>query len=203
MKRLGAFAAACVLAGCAVPGEAPRAIAAAPTASPAPAPAPAAAPPALEVRNPGFEDDMMRGRRCAPGWDCTMHGNPEAFRFSLQEGGAAAGRYAFCVVRVADEPWALVTQAFQAPPPRGLRLRLSMAVRVEGASGGGAGPWILAQGRPPTSASKLVRGTRGWERVAVEFSVPADASVVEVGASVEGPGKACFDDVRLEIVPPA
>jgi hypothetical protein len=154
------------------------------------------------VRNPGFEADMAPGRRCAPAWDCTMHNNPEAFRFWLQESGAAAGRRSFCVERVADEPWALVTQGFHTPALRGQRLRLSMAVRVEAANGDGAGPWILAQGRPPASARKLVRGTRGWERVAIELSVPADATVVEVGATVEGPGKACFDDVRLETAGP-
>lgn len=200
MMRLAALTVASMLAACAVPAEAPSAVAPAPTA-PA-ARAAVAAQPALEVRNGGFEADMAPDRRCAPAWDCTMHNNPEAFRFSLQEGSAAVGRRAFCVERVADEPWALVTQAFQSPALRGQRLRLSMAVRVEGASGDGAGPWMLAQGRPPASARKLVRGTRDWQRVAVELSVPGDATVVEVGATVEGPGKACFDDVRLEAVSP-
>jgi hypothetical protein len=105
------------------------------------------------------------------------------------------------VERAADEPWALVTQAFDNPGLRGKRLRLSMAVRVDGASGEGAGPWVLAQGRPPAHARKLVRGTAAWERVSLEFLVPADASSVEIGATLEGPGKACFDDVRLEALP--
>ena len=200
MTRLAGLAVALVLAACAAPGETQRVVAPAPAAPVARAVA--MAPPMLEVRNPGFESDMAPGMRCAPAWDCTMHNNPQSFRFSLQEGSAAAGRRALCVERVADEPWALVTQALQTPALRGQRLRLSMAVRVEGASGDGAGPWILAQGRPPASARKLVRGTRDWERVEIEFSVPADASVVEVGATVEGPGKACFDDVRLEGVNP-
>ena len=198
MTRLAALAVALVLAACAAPGETPRAVA--PTASPARATVAAA--PGPEVRNPGFEADMAPGRRCAPAWDCTMHNNPEAFRFSLQEGGAAAGRRAFCVERVADEPWALLTQAFQTPAVRGKRLRLSMAVRVEGASGDGAGPWMLSQGRSPVNERKLVRGTRAWERVAIELSVPPDAEVVVVGATLEGPGKACFDDVRLERLGP-
>jgi len=73
-------------------------------------------------------------------------------------------------------------------------------VRVEGAAGEGAGAWILAQGNPPANARKLARGTRAWERLAVELQVPRDATVVEVGATLEGPGKACFDDVRLEIL---
>ena len=199
MTRPGSLAVASMLAACAAPAEPPRASVPAPTVA---ASATVAAPPALELRNSGFESDMMPGRRCAPAWDCTMHNNPQAFRFSLQEGGAAAGRRALCVERVADEPWALVTQALQTPALRGQRVRLSMAVRVEGASGDGAGPWILAQARPPANARKLVRGTRDWERVAIELSVPGDATVVEVGATVEGPGKACFDDVRLERVSP-
>lgn len=198
--RLAALTVASMLAACAAPGETPRAVAPAPTA---PARAAVAAPPAFEVRNPGFESDLAPGRRCAPAWDCTMHNNPEAFRFSPQEGDAAAGRRAFCVERVVDEPWALLTQAFQTPAVRGKRLRLSMAVRVEGASGEGAGPWMLVQGRSfPLNQSKLVRGTRTWERVAIEFSVPPDAEVVVVGATLEGPGKACFDEVRLEAVSP-
>ena len=92
---------------------------------------------------------MKPGNRCAVGWDCTMHNNPDAFRFSLAESGGAAGSRSLCVERAADEPWALVTQAFDNPALRGKRLRLSMAVRVDGATGDGAGPWALAQGRPP------------------------------------------------------
>jgi len=201
MTRLAALAVASVLAACAAPGETPRPVAVAPAA--APARATVAAAPAFEVRNSGFEADMTPDRRCAPAWDCTMHNNPGAFRFSLQEGGAAAGQRAFCVERVVDEPWALLTQAFQTPAVRGKRLRLSMAVRVEGASGEGAGPWFVAQGRSfPVNERKLVRGTRAWERVAIEFAVPADAEVVVVGATLEGPGKACFDEVRLETLSP-
>jgi hypothetical protein len=154
-----------------------------------------------EVRNAGFEAEMAPGRRCAPAWDCTMHNNPEAFRFYLQESDASAGRRSLCVERVADEPWALVTQAFSDDALRGARLRLSMSVRVEGASGSGAGPWVLVQANPPVNASRLVRGSAGWQRLEVDFVVPANATVVEVGATLEGPGKACFDDVRLEARP--
>jgi len=198
MTRLAAIAVTSMLAACAAPGEAPRTVAVAPAASPARAPV--AAPPALQVRNPGFEADMEPGRRCAPAWDCTMHNNPEAFRFSPQEGGAAAGRRAFCVERVADEPWALVTQALQTPGFRNQRVRLSMSVRLEGVSGEGAGPWLLSQGGH-AHVQKLLKGTAGWQRVAVELTVPADSAMLVVGATLEGPGRACFDDFVIEALP--
>jgi hypothetical protein len=163
--------------------------------------APHAAPRAPLIRNSGFEMDMPAERRCAPAWDCTMHNNPQAFRFFLDEQGVPEGRRSLCVERVVDEPWALVTQAFHDPALRGARVRLSAMVRVDGASGNGAGPWILAQANPPAHAARLVRGSSGWQRVEVDLAVPAHASTVEVGATLEGPGRACFDDVRLEIRP--
>ena len=46
--------------------------------------------------------------------------------------------------------------------------------------------------------SRLVKSTRGWETVTLDFVVPAGAAIVEVGATVEGGGRACIDDVRLD-----
>ena len=166
------------------------------------APAPSAAPkPSLSVRNPSFEADMPADRSCPVGWDCTMHNDPKAFRFFLHGNGAAGAR-SLCIERAANEPWALMTQAFESPLVRGARLRLSMSVLLEGVSGEGAGPWALVQGNPPLNPRKLVRGTSGWQRIDLEFAVPASGRVVEVGATLEGPGKACFDDVRLEVIAP-
>jgi hypothetical protein len=155
----------------------------------------------LTLRNAGFEADMPADRRCPVGWDCTMHADPNSFRFSLH-GHAAAGSRSVCVERVTPEPWALMTQAFESPLLRDARLRLSMAVLVEGVSGDGAGPWALVQGNPPLNPRKLVRGTAGWQRVEVDIAVPGSGRILEVGATLEGPGKACFDDVRLEFVTP-
>ena len=196
MKPASVATAAMLLAGCAA-APAPRQ--AAPTLPPAPAAsAPHRAP---SVANASFEDGMKPGERCALGWDCTMHAGPDSHRFSLAEGAAAAGQRSFCVERVGTEPWVLVTQAFQnLSELRSRRVRVSLAVRVEGATGPGAGPWILAQSRPIASSSRLVTGTSGWQRVAAELLVPADAQVLEFGAALEGLGKACFDDVKLEVL---
>jgi hypothetical protein len=153
------------------------------------------------LRNAGFEADQPpASKRCAPSWDCTVHGGPESYRFYVEEGAAASGKRSLCVDRVGGEPWGLITQAFQTPAFRGQRLRLTMSVRLEGVTGDGAGPWMLSHGGH-AHAAKLERGTSGWQRVALELAVPRDSTMVVVGATLEGPGKACFDDVRLEALP--
>jgi hypothetical protein len=175
-----------VLAGCAAPEQAP-----------------ANAANAIALRNAGFETDPDLQRPCALGWDCTMHADPQSFRFFHDARAPASGKRSFCIEPVSGEPWALVTQGIHDPPFRGATVRLSLAVRVEGASGNGAGPWILIQtdeGRK-VHRQMLVNGSHGWQRVEVEVAVPANAQIVEVGATLEGRGRACFDDARLEVVP--
>jgi hypothetical protein len=180
---------AAVGAGCATGLEAPVAPPATENASP------------VALRNAGFEEPMPAGDRCPRGWGCTMHNDPDSFRFYLVEGAAAEGRRMLCVERVANEPWALATQGVAPAGLRGTRVRLSMAVRGEGLSGPGVGPWILVDGRPRVHESRVVKAAARWQRLAVELTVPAGAQSIEVGATLEGGGKACLDDVRLEVVP--
>jgi hypothetical protein len=156
----------------------------------------------IVLKNPGFETASDPQRACALGWDCTMHADPQSFRFFHDDKSPAAGKRSFCIEPVRAEPWALVTQGIHQPSFRGAKVRFSIAVRVEGASGSGAGPWVLIQ--PPAGRNihrqQLVNGTQGWQRVAVEVDVPADAQIIELGATLEGAGRACFDDARLELV---
>ena len=186
--RRGVVALAALGAGCATGLEAPPAPRAEATASPA------------ALRNAGFEEPMQSGDRCPRGWGCTMHSNPESFRYFVVDGGAAEGRRSLCIERVADEPWALATQRAAPEALRGRRVRLSMAVRGEGLSGAGVGPWILVAGRPRVHESRVVKARGEWQRLAVEIAVPAGAQAIEVGATLEGGGKACLDDVRLEVL---
>lgn len=185
---------ALIVAGCAVPGDAPPAKAATP-AQPA-----AAAPGPVTLRNPGFELDARAGARCATGWSCTMHADPKSFRFFADESG---GRRSFCVEPVTKEPWALLTQGVPHVPLRGARLRFSIAMKLTEGTGS-AGPW--AQVRPGAGGrlrtqQKLVKAA-DWESHSVEIDVPADAVTVEVGAMFRGTGRACFDDARLEVLQP-
>lgn len=192
-----AFALAFVMSGCATPGDAPVAKPAPPVARATPP----AAPKFPVLRNPGFELEALRGARCASGWHCTMHSDPNSFRFFAE---TADGRRSFCVEPVKKEPWALVTQGSFEPSLRGTRLRFSIDLRLAGVAGAGAGPWaqVRRTGAPLQTHQKLVKGSTPWESHAVEFEVPENAETVEVGVTLRGTGRACFDDARLEILRP-
>ena len=183
-------------------GRAAFAIACAAAIAACAAAAPAAKPRAVVLRNAGFEEPPKAGGRCAEHWSCTMHNDPDAFRFAHEAARAAEGKQALCIERVAPEPWALVTQGVVDPRLRGARLRFSAALRVDRAEGEGAGPWALVHGPHGNlaHAQRLSKATKGWERIAVEFPVAAAAQLVEVGVTLEGGGRACVDDARLEIL---
>jgi hypothetical protein len=167
-----------------------------------------AAPPAVEapaanaiaLRNPGFESPRRAGERCAVEWGCSMHSNPDSFRFWVEGANAGAGSQSLCVERVHPEPWATAAQSVPAAALRGRRVRLSLLMRGEGLSGEGTGPIIIATAAGATIAieQKLARIGPEWKRYAVEMLVPKQAEALEVGATIFGGGRACLDDARLE-----
>jgi hypothetical protein len=187
MSRLPLIAAAVIVSACAA---SPAPIAPVAIAAPAPAAAPL-------MRNAGFEDPTPADRPCPVGWECSAHVDIQSFTYSIAREGAS-GAASMCIERVGKEPWALATQGFHTTAMRGKRMRLSMSVRAQGLAGG-AGPFFKSEGGR-AHAQKLVQSTNGWERVAVELDIPADSNLLVVGALIEGGGKACFDDVRLEVL---
>jgi hypothetical protein len=163
-------------------------------------PAPAFAPHAIALKNPGFEDPAA-ARPCPVGWDCTMHADPKSFRFFHDESAPAAGRASLCIEPAGKEPWGIASQGvFDIAALRGARVRFSAAIRLEGVTGAGAGPYITAHGATHAEDKRLATGTHGWQRVAVEIDVPAGAPFIEVGVSLEGRGRVCVDDASMEVV---
>jgi hypothetical protein len=158
----------------------------------------------VALKNPGFENPAGNSERCPEGWHCTMHSNPESFVFRVESPGGAQGKQALCIERVIPEPWALVTQAVPAAALKGEKLRFSVALRVDRAEGAGAGAWAVVHGPTGNLAheERLLKATRGWERVEVDFPVAAAAQLVEVGATMQGGGRVCIDEARLEIRAP-
>lgn len=178
-------------------------MAAAPTQKPRGEPAksgPLAAARAIPLKNAGFENAPRSGERCPEHWSCTMHSNPDSFRFSLDRAAPGEGRQSLCIERVANEPWSLATQAIDATALRGARLRFSLAVRIDRAEGPGGGPFLIVHGPTGNLAheERLVASTAGWQRIALEFAVAPMAQMVEVGATLQGDGRVCVDDARLE-----
>ena len=158
----------------------------------------------VALKNAGFENPPRPLDRCPEGWHCTMHSDPDSFVFRIESPEGAAGKQALCVERVTREPWALVTQALPAAALKGEKLRFSIALRVDRAEGDGAGAWAVVHGPTGNLAheERLLKATRGWERVTVEFPVAAAAQMVEVGATLQGGGRICLDDARLEVRAP-
>jgi hypothetical protein len=196
LRRLAALAFLAGLAGCAADPPV------APPATPGGGRLAAGASPPIEValENAGFEAPPPMGRSCPRGWGCTTHSDPHSFTFEAVE--VAGGRKSLRIERVRPEPWALVTQVVRDPRLPGARVRLSMNLRLEGVTGG-AGPMVLShdgRGAGIGNARDLLDGTRDWTRAQVEFRVPREAVILEVGATLEGPGRAWVDGVRLEIL---
>jgi len=178
-------------------------------ASPSPAPAPATSDPrvaaTLPIRNAGFEEPPRPGARCAQGWDCVMHNDPNSYRYFHEDGGTQ-GAHAFCFEAVGKEPWGSLAQAVHSPLIRGAHIRLSASLRIEGIVGQGVGPYMNAQGgsgQVLKNVQSLAPGDHGWQRVEVEMDVPEGTFVLEAGVLLLGKGKACVDDVRLEVLRPA
>jgi hypothetical protein len=179
--RLGLGIAAALVAGCAAAPSALRPVA---------------------LANPGFEDPS-RQAGCAPGWGCSMHADPNSFRFFLDGNGAAAGAWSLCIEPVGREPWGKATQAVLDPSIRGRRVRFSAALRTADVAGHGAGVQAVAHGNAGEIMGvrdEWIAGTRPWQRLSLEIDVPPNTRDLEVGVALEGTGRACLDDARLEIV---
>jgi hypothetical protein len=158
----------------------------------------------VTLKNPGFEEATRPGENCAVGWGCSMHNDPTSFRFFHEEGGGTGGARGYCIESVGREPWGRLSQVLgkeSATPLRGARLRLSIAMKLDGVTGGTAGPLIIAQGgsgQVLRNSANLQPAKKGWQRLETEMDVPDGTFLLEIGALLQGKGKVCLDDVRLE-----
>ena len=201
MKR--AVLLSCLLAGCAAaPAPAPVAPVSAPPSRTVAVPAQLAPEGPFALKNPSFEMDEREGATCATSWFCTMHKDPRSFRFFADDTQASDGKRSFCIEPTGRESFALVTQGILGRTLNGARVRFTLSVRLDNVGGQGAGTWARVNrvrgGNPVTQ--NLAKDTRGWQDQSIEFEVPADAVNVEVGATLRGSGRACFDNARLEVL---
>lgn len=158
----------------------------------------------VALRNAGFEAAPRADRGCPDGWYCTAHADPHSFRYFHDEAAPLHGRRSACIEPVTQEPWALLSQDVEAAALAGARIRFSVAVRTDGVTGDGAGPYVLARshaGAAVAEDKRLARGTNAWRRISVEIPVPRELLGIEVGVALEGRGRVCVDDAVLEIVP--
>jgi len=190
-RAIAAACAALLVASCAMQG-------------PAPLPATSPGSEGVALLNAGFEEPTRPGENCPVSWNCSMHNDPHSFRFFHVNGGGASGARAYCIESVGKEPWARMTQVFgmeKAAPLRGAHLKLSLAIKLDGLTLGGAGPLMIAQGgsgQVLRNSTNLQSAKAGWQRFETEMEVPEGTFLLEVGVLLQGKGRICVDDVRLE-----
>ena len=103
-------------------------------------------------------------------------------------------------------PPAWIGLAIPAAPWRGKRLELSAYLRTEDVE---RAAWVhmrIWSGSDRVSAESggtrpYVDGTSDWTRKTVVLDVPADATRIEFGAALWGPGRVWIDEFALELVP--
>jgi hypothetical protein len=165
-----------------------------PTAPPAPVTFPLA--------NAGFEEKHPEGD-CAPDWGCGAHADATSFRFFAGPGAPPSGA-SLCMEPVKNQPWAIVSQARFDRALRGKRLRFLLDVKLDAVTGHGAGAVVTAHGghgERLDAKESVLTGTHDWRTLTVDFMVPAGAAEVDVGGILQGRGRLCIDNARVEVLP--
>ncbi len=163
-------------------------------------PAPVAPAVPFVLVNPSFEERPKPGE-CPRGWGCAAHNDATSFRYFVADGAPGAGSTSLCVEPVKSEPWAFVIQGHIDRRLGGRHLRFSLAAKTTDVAGIGAGAVVEAHdghGNLVGTAKNVITGTHDWQRLAVDFDVPAQAMEVDVGGLLEGRGRLCIDDARIE-----
>ena len=145
----------------------------------------------FDMIKPDVPADVVRQflRRVDPGWADTLEAVSRAMTRGRQSGGAGHSAY--------------TRGEFPTADAAGHHVRFSGWIRTEDVSdfaglywGAYAQAGVLAFDNMEHQNAK---GTRGWQRYALELDVPANADHVEFGTLMAGTGKAWFDSLGVEI----
>ena len=156
----------------------------------------------VALANPGFEDAWIRPD-CAPHWDCIMHSDPHSFRYFNDEAAPASGKASLCIEPKGHEPWGMASNVVVDSTLAGHRLRFTLRVRVTDVAGAGGGLLVTVHdgfGRMVARELRLVTGTSSWQPLSIEFDVPKDMHDVDLSLYLQGAGRVCGDDAKLEVL---
>ena len=172
--------------------------------------APAAAAAAIPLVNPGFESKRPGDGGHPEGWSAIQHAGSESYDFALDSGQKRGGTQSVRIKRIGPEPYGTIMQVIDVSRYAGKTVRLSAWIRTDGipeAGRGGAGLVLTAMRGSSILAYEFMkkarlRGTGDWKRVSIDLALPARATRLEAGATLEGDGTAWVDDFELETVEP-
>jgi hypothetical protein len=156
------------------------------------------------LANPGFEAKPADAVP-AEGWASSVHGTANAYALELDSDVRHAGKASLRIRRIGSEPWGMIQQSLPAAGLTGRTLEFSAWLRTDHVEGDGA---VLVMRTLANGAvdkvefmAPAVTGSRGWKRYTMRFAVPRVASVLEIGAMLEGPGTLWIDDAALVVLP--
>ncbi len=158
---------------------------------------------AIVLVNPGFEAKPVDSAP-AEGWASSVHATANAYAFELDSDVRHDGKASMRIRRTGDEPWGMVHQSLPAAGLTGRTVEFSAWLRTDHVEGDGAALVMrtLANGAVDRVVfmAPAVTGSRDWKRYTIRLEMPRVASVVEVGAMLQGAGTLWVDDAALVVL---
>lgn len=154
----------------------------------------------IAVENAGFEAAMVNG--VLPGWRTSQHIGTIAYSMTTDNSTATQGSRSFRMERLQEQIYGLVDQTIQISPDlAGKTLRYSAMLKTEDVGSEG---WLLVVTfHAGTGAiidqvrSTPLTGTRGWQRVSLEASIPEGTRSLVIGVLLLDAGTGWIDDITL------
>jgi len=124
---------------------------------------------------------------------------------SIVHAGRASARIRYVGPEKSTLGYGTITQGFSPEGYLGKRVRLSGYVRTLGVTGVGAQVWIRVDGAYGALADdsmedRSITGTTDWKRYECVLDVSAKATMIVIGAALEGEGTMWVDDMVVEEV---
>jgi erythromycin esterase len=170
-------------------------------------------PPAVAARpeNLDFEEGAMGA--APPGWRGPVRLQADDYRADIaadaQRPGSHVARLRHLPGTAYGETYGTLSQAVEASPYRGKRVRLRAWVRVpDGGDSNQAFLWLRMNGGPPGTDNELFYDgmedrpitAHEWREVTIEGDVPVLTNTLSYGFAYVGGGSALLDAVSLEVV---
>lgn len=101
------------------------------------------------------------------------------------------------------EGFAGLSQKCDATPYRGQRVRISVWIKTDGANGAAQFYFLVNDqaGDKLAYGADGVGGSRYWRQYAAVVDVPEEAATLSYSMMLLGSGKACFNDLQINVVP--
>jgi hypothetical protein len=140
------------------------------------------------------------------GWQIAQPGGMRSYDFDLDTAVKHGRKQSLRITNTGSGQYGSIFQIIPTDGIRGRTIELSAWIRTAQATGVGAQLTLLVRDNSNAIVDHTfmndpgVTGSQDWQRYAIRMKVPKDASRVEIGAMLMGPGTMWLDDVTLRAV---